>query len=122
MSHMSDLAELPLQLSEIDYPPCWPDRYSLRIVASGAMLTGDAPGEFAVWLDEPRLHETLETLQKSPGGLPTDGALWLACDLAEAVSDFIAIGGHSPAEHLDWALHLELLAARIREGAPDGPE
>ena len=85
---MSDLADHQLQLSEIDYPPCWPDRYSLRVTASGCLLTDATPGDFQVWLDEPRLLELFEAwMGKAPDNFI---GVWLQADLAEAVDDFIA--------------------------------
>ena len=103
-----------LQLSEIDYPPEWPDRHTLRVTASGCMLTDDAPGDFQVWIDEPRLVETIDAWMNAASD-DSMGA-WLRADLAEAVDDFIAMCPER--EHLlDWARHFEMLAARMREAS-----
>ena len=104
---------MPLQLSEIDYPPCWPDRYSLRVTASGCLLMGEQPGDLRLWLEEPGLSEMLAAL---PEEHRDDFALWLRADLAEAV-DYFIVECPEPQNLLDWALHLELLAAQLRNAA-----
>jgi hypothetical protein len=105
---------MTLQLSEIDYPPCWPDAFTLRVTASGCILTDEVPGDFQVWLDEPRLLEVVESWMT---GAPDDFmGVWLHADLAEAVDDFIAMCPER-GDLLDWARHLEIMAARLREAA-----
>lgn len=108
---------MTLQLSEIDYPPCWPDRHSLRVTASGCMLTEEQPGVFQVWLVEPRLREMLAAL---PVEVRDDFAVWFQADLAEAVDAFIG-DCPEPNHLLDWALHLELLAAQLRNASRGDP-
>ena len=105
---------MTLQLSEIDYPPCWPDQHSLLVTASGCLLIGAKPGDFQVRLDEPRFLEAFDAWWESaPDAFK---GVWMQADLAEAVDAFIATVPQR--EHmLDWVRHLELLAERLREAA-----
>ena len=104
---------LPLPLSEVDYPPCWPDKHSLQVTASGCMLTDDKPGDMQVWIDDDRL---LEVFRSWFDDAQDEFAVWMRADLGEAVDDMIGLGAE-PEHLLDWALHLELLAAKLREAA-----
>lgn len=106
---------MTLSPNQIDYPPCWPDRHSLRVQASGCMFEDERPGEFQVYLDAERLVEFIEAWNVTE--IPRNNfAIWFQTTLPEAVDDFIA-AEPEPRQLLDWALHLEFLAAKLRDAA-----
>lgn len=106
-----------MSLSQIDYPPHWPDRHVLQIAASTCQFLDDQPGRIDMCLGREQVIEMLQALGASPLG---DEFLGIAIrSELEMAADHLIDFGADKESLLDWALHLELLAAKLRQAFKD---